>query len=157
MADTQVESATSTLYLNQALWGPYYDGISAAAIIYSDSGGDVDAKTTADGGATWATKIEAEAITIKAQAAWPDFQTPGITTDLVHVVYGDFTADTFRYGNVDISGDAWSTPVTIQATAGINTTATNDRSAISKTRSGNLVTCYVTSTASGAYKRDRKS
>lgn len=147
MADVSLESAplgTLDLFFGNGIWGPFWVSDQVGAIIFVNTDGDITARKTTDGGASWGSQIVLEAETAVSLAAWFDQQTPGDTGDLIHIAYHADTAGQVRYANFDISAGAWSTPNNVGA---LNASATQNSNqiAIHKTRSGRIIVTAVTS------------
>lgn len=154
MADTTIESALCTLAFIRASGnsGPFWIDPNTAAVVFLDSGQDLNARKTADAGASWGSQIEAETGTVARFACWFDRQTPGDTGTLVHCAWIDAADDEVKYASFDVSAGTWGTVRTIATSVTPATTTTttglqNNTITVQKTRSGNLIVCWAADVA----------
>ena len=154
MADTIVTGAVaSTLGFTNSLWGPYWSNESTAVIVYLDNGSDPSFARTVDGGVNWSIS-ELEATTSLGIVAFYDKEIPGDAGTLVHVVWFDGTGgdDNLKYNTIDVSDGSVGTERIIQTGLTVNTTPQNNKIALTKTLSNNLIVAYSTQTEKGAEK-----
>lgn len=148
MADTLVESGAQTVS-DEAFspWGPYWINTTTAVIIFIDSGNDISFARTTDGGVNWTT-TEIQSNTTENVAAWFDQETPGDTGTLVHVAFlrsaSGPQGDVAYYQTVDVSDGSLGTERLVDFTVTVGTTGPENRVAITKTRSGNLIYAFST-------------
>lgn len=155
MADIAVDATAGAGQANaRAVWGPYWISDLIGVMSGRDGGVDASFYRTDDGGLTW-TPLEVEGGQCVQIACWFDRQTPGITTDLVHIVWLDSTAGDFTYANINVTTGSVSTPVDINASASVNATAQNNFCYVGRSRNGRLYAGHVNSaTGSGAFESD---
>ena len=105
--------------------------------IVSNSWADVDYLKSTDGGLTWSPPISVFAGTLTAVAVWYDRWTPGLTTDLIHIVYTESVGSDTLYRTINTaSSDALSTQTTIFN--GASTVVPGGMLAITRSRGGNV-------------------
>jgi len=151
MADTAVATSVSNnAESTPAPWGPYWIDTQTAIIVFADSGNDISFARTTNGGANWSvTQIEAGTHT--AIAAWFDKETPGNSGTLVHIIWTDAADSEVKYVTVDVSDASVGTIRTIDSGLTIGDTAEN-KVAITKTVSGNLIVAFMTPGEIETYK-----
>jgi len=103
---------------------------------------DVSFKKSSDGGLTWGVHTTVFSGLLTALAVWFDRWTPGLTTDLIHIVYTESTNDDTLYRTINTaSADALSTETVVFAGA----TTVNPGGALAVVRaSGGNVYCRTT-------------
>lgn len=86
--------------------------------ILNDDYLDVGYKKSTDGGLTWGVTVSIFAGSTTAIAVWFDRWTPGMTTDLIHIVYTESVTDDTLYRTINTaSSDALSTQTILFAGA----------------------------------------
>lgn len=153
MAETTVTlSAGGSGDDSSGLWGPYWISPLAGMVVTHYSGSDVRAIFTTDGGATWDETTVITAATIEHLACWFDRETPGDGGNLIHVTYSDSATPDVSYRNVNVLTQAMSTEVAIDTGVTVSATNADNRSAITKTRSGNLIVAFDTDNEIECYR-----
>lgn len=143
MADTTVEAAAfADINLTSGPYGPYWVSISTGALIFLDTTGNPNARKTTDGGATWGAAVEAAAEVVHHFSCVFDQEVLGNSGDKAHALW--LASDgNVRYAAYDISANAWSTPVTVQASVTPNVTSKSlNGLVITLARSGRLVAAW---------------
>jgi len=116
-------------YVVQAQNGSWYS-------ITSNSWGDLEYMKSTNRGLTWEPPVSVFAGTLTAIAVWFDRWTPGLTTDLIHIVYVESATDTTFYRTINTaSSDALSTQTSVFVGA---TTATGGHLSVTRSRGGNV-------------------
>lgn len=154
MADTTLDGALQVISEQHNIrpQGPYWLSTTVGAVIFVDNNGDVAARKTTDGGATWAAKVTL-AFASATIGVWFDQQTPGDTGTKIHVAVSDFGGDLMTYAAFDITAGTWSTPNVINATNNGGVGAGG--AFIQKTRAGTYVCGWCENgVTSGAYRSD---
>lgn len=151
MADTLVETAVqSSLDQRTALWGPYWSDESTGIVVFVDDGVDLSFARTTDGGANWST-TEIDVGTVQAVACWYDKETPGDVGTLVHMTWIDFATNDVYYRTLDVADGSLGTQRTVDGTMTAGSLGQN-RIAITKTVSGNIIVAFVTASEIECYK-----
>jgi len=101
---------------------------------------------TTDTGANWGTETLIDTATIRHIACWFDKETPGDTGDTLHMIWMDQAASDVHYRSLNIATNALGTLRTIDGSVTISASGLENRCAITKTRSGNLVVAWSTQT-----------
>jgi len=144
MADTNVATDHSSNSEDfNSLWGPYWIDKDKGLIIRADGNVNVAKSITTDGGATWDDSVAVTTDGIHF-ACWFDRDTPGDMGTIVHVVWLDYVADTFHYVDIDVNGGGVGTERTIESSLTVSVTGYQQRCAITKTVSGNLIAAMST-------------
>lgn len=154
MADTAVYSgATGDSYNRNALAGPYWSSSQVGAVVFTDNGDVLVARTT-DGGATWGAPTTIwSGTTMSHLAAWYDRETPGLGTTLLHIAWlSPDGTDTCRYCTFDVADATVGTVRTVDATITVSSTANLNRIAITRTRSGLVLVAFSTQTEHKCWK-----
>jgi len=152
MADTVVAATRSGSNSEAAsLWGPYWINTTTAVIISRDDGADLVFYRTTNDGVDW-TETEIEVGACRSTAVWFDQETPGITGNLVHIVWLDSAADDFRYVNVNVSDAVVGTIRNVDTGVTLGTSSEDSRVAITKARDGTLIAALSTLTEIECYK-----
>jgi hypothetical protein len=152
MADVLINSsAQSQTELRNTMWGAYFANQDDCVLIRSDGGSDLTTDFSSNGGTTW-TPTEIVAGNVKRIACFADWEVPGGTGTIVHVVWLDVTDDTLYYVDVDAADGTSGTIRTIDNTLTVSATDTLNRLALCKTRSGNLVVAGSTQTELFCYE-----
>ncbi len=148
MADTTVDANVhSGLGGGDRLWGPYWIDTQIGYVVFMDAESDISYARTDDGGATWAT-TEIQAGTVFTVAVWYDRETPGDTGTLLHIAWGDGTANDALYVSLDLSDETLGTIRTVDGTPAFS--GSQDRMAITKLVNGRIICCFV-DTAGGNF------
>jgi hypothetical protein len=138
MADTTVDAAVDPFTDDaNGLWGPYWVDSDTGVVIFLDGSGNLNARKTTDGGATWAAAVEAGTEVVHHLACVFDREVVDDTGDKVHAAYMN-TANDLRYTAYDISANTWSTKITVGVITENALTRANNGVVITKSRSGNL-------------------
>ena len=126
--------------------GPFWISELIGAILVFNSGGDLTACRTTDGGATWDTSTTVLAAVPDSMAAEFDRSIPGNTGTNVNIVYADLSDQDFTFVNYDIATGLFGTPVDLSASVSANM----DQTWIARTRAGGyLVGVYNTTAGTG--------
>lgn len=134
------------------LFGPFWISETEAVIVYHNSSDDLAFARTTNGGASWSTG-DLGATNLEQCSAFFDREVPGDTGTLVHVAWANSTGgDSVLYANIDVSDGSTSTPIEISTSVSYSGSSVDNRIAIGKTVSGNLILAYVTGTEDEAWK-----
>lgn len=134
------------------LFGPFWISETEALIVYHNSSDDLAFARTTNGGTSWSTG-DLGATNLEQCSAFFDQEVPGDTGTLVHVVWANSVGgDSVLYANIDVSDGSTSTPVEISTSVSYSGSSVDNRIAIGKTVSGNLIVAYVTGTEDEAWK-----
>jgi len=152
-ADILVENLVDEFTdVRNALWGPYWIDTQIAVIIFNDDGGDLSFARTTDGGVNWTTTQIFSGVS-RQVASWFDQETPGDTGTLVHIAWLDTNGVDFAYyQTVDVSDSALGTRREVDNTVTVSTNSTQNRVAITKTVSGNLIYAFTTQADKETYR-----
>lgn len=152
MADiTAASNSDANLEQTTGLYGPYWSDEDTAVIIYHNSADDVAYARTTNGGASWSTG-DFGAYNIEQCCAFYDGEVPGDSGTLVHVVFANSVGgDAAYYANINVSTGSASTPVSIYSVS-YSGSSIDNRIAIGKTVSGNLIAAFVTGSENEAWK-----
>jgi hypothetical protein len=155
MADTTVESSviSSLNARSLGLQGPYWINKDTAIIIFLNLTGGLAFARTTNGGANWST-TEIDGAVVTNFACWFDQETPGDTGTLIHIGWLNDTNNDASYVDMDISDGSQGTIRTIDAGLTVEANPVNNRIAITKTVSGNLICAFSTQTEIECYKSD---
>ncbi len=144
MADTTVDANVYTgLGSGDRLWGPYWIDTQIGYVVFMDAESDISYARTDDGGATWAT-TEIQAGTVFTVAVWYERETPGDAGTLLHIAWGDGTANDALYVSLDLSDETLGTIRTVDGTPAFG--SSQDRIAITKLVNGRIICCFVDTT-----------
>ena len=161
-ADTAVDDSVYTSADEDAgLWGPYWTNTSHGIIITLDnvagSPGVIIVRETTDSGESWGSRITQNISgTIPMQMAvfW-DQEIPGNSGTTIHIAWLDAIdsagSDELNYVSYTTAG-GFGTVRTISSTLTVTTTPLENRVAITKTVSGNIIIAGSTQTEVFAYK-----
>jgi len=131
--------------------GPFWSDISIAVILAMDSGSDMVFHRTTNKGTGWS-ETEIRAGTSETFDGWYDKETPGDSGNLVHALFLDSAVDDAFYRTVDVSDGSQGTLRTVDAGITVSTVSNNNRVAITKTRSGNLIAAFSTQAEIECYR-----
>ena len=156
MADTAVETnIVNNLDIKTGLWGPYWVDTLKGMIVFADAENDVSFAWTDDAGATPWNTTEIQAGTLHALACWFDQETPGDTGTLVNVAWIDSSGtDKCYYVALNVNDGTKDTVKTVDAGITVDGTSSNNKVAITKTLSGNLIIAFSTQTEKECYQSD---
>ncbi len=152
-ADTAVNSNVVTNQYAYDIFGPYWSDNLTAIIIMIDPNLDIAYERTTDGGATWNNAV-IQGGTTKCYAAWFDKETPGDTGDKVNIMWMDSVATDLLYVNIDVATNTVGTIRIVDNDITASSTVVNNRVAITKTVSGNLIASVTTQLDMMSYKSD---
>ena len=148
MVDTVVDAfALNDVELSGGTWGPYWidDQIGAIAFISATT---FSVWRTTNGGSSWTENAVDSSASARHVAAWFDQETPGDTGTILHLVCLDSVGadgtNEFYYRDFDISDGTFGTRRLIQGGLTVSTFEQTNKTAITKTRSGNLIAAYRT-------------
>lgn len=150
MADTLVDSAAhGTMYVANALYGPFYISPDVGVIVFLDSNLDLSVSRTVNGGASWA-KTVLSAATIVRLSVWFDQITPGDAGTVCHILWMDSATSQLQYIDYDVNADSAGTERVVNNTLAVNGNATRNRLSITKKLNGDLMVAYSTQAETGA-------
>jgi hypothetical protein len=154
MADTTVYSSIiGTLDESNNLWGPYWTDKDTGTVVFISSGNEAFQRRTVDGGSSWSGQAIIFDGTIMNVACWYDQETPGDSGTILHVVTLD-TGGACKYRTVNISTGVRGTQRTVVSGLTVSSTKSENRIAITKTVSGNIIVAYSTQSEIGCLKSD---
>ncbi len=151
MVDTQVEDvAETTLDEGHKIYGPYQINPNVKVVLHIEDGSNIVMFRTTDAGVGWGSPITVRTGTVRALNCFFDREVPGDTGTLVHLAFADRAGtDSIYYIEVDVNDGSVGTLRTVDATVTVDNFAQNNRVAITKTVSGNLLIGYSTQTEIG--------
>ncbi len=152
MADTTVvNNANANLYTTIGPWGPYWIDKDIGIIVYIDSSNNLVYTRTVNGGIDWSASI-ISFDNVTNIACWFDQETPEDNGTLVHIAFLETSGlDTVRHVTIDISDGTEGTETGIAAIT-VSVTSSENRIAITKTLSGNLLVALSTQTEIECYR-----
>ena len=156
MADTLVDAnADSALNHGTGLWGPYWINTTTSVALFINFNDDIYFTRTTDSGGSWTETIIQSGTTTNI-ACWFDKETPGDSGDIVNVAWLDSTDGELKYVTLDVSDGSLGTIRTVATglTISVPSLQYNNRIALTKTVSGNLIAACSTQSEVEAYKSD---
>ncbi len=153
MADLSVTGDVDDLSDSKtALWGPYWVSTTKAALVFIDSNQDMFYSRTTDAGATWTETAIKQSVDILHIAAFFDKEVPGDTGDTLHIAYLDITNQDALYRTLNIESNVLGTERVVDTGITVSSSTNQNRVAITKTVSGNIIYALSTQTEIECYK-----
>jgi len=152
MADKLVYTNVYATADQTGIWGPYWINATTGVVVYSDASRNMRFSRTTNGGADWSDTQIDSGTGLRSCACWFDQETPGDSGTLIHVTWADSGDNAIYYRTIDISDGSQGTRRTVDAGVTVSTTHWNNRTAITKTVSGNIIVAFSTQSEIECYK-----
>lgn len=156
MADTIVDNNPfDPLERANALWGPYWLDADTGVVVFIDAYDELAFARTVNQGVDWAKTAITSDRDVKNVACWYDKETPGNNGALVHIAWLDRSGVDFAYYiTLDVSDASLGTQRTVDDGITVDNLGQNNRIAITRTVSGNIIYAFSTQDEIECYKSD---